>query len=511
MTPSLPAPTLSMRGITQTFPGVRALSEASLEILPGEVHGLVGENGAGKSTIIKVLAGVYTPESGEVWVDGQLIAQPSAQAMHDLGLRFIHQELHLVPHFTVAESVFMGHELQGRWGLRKREMHARAGRILREQLGLDLDPGALIRDISPAQKKLVQVARALTDENVRLIVFDEPTAPLAATEVEQVLGAVRRLRDQGVACLYVSHYLGEITDLCDRVTVFRNGSDAGVIETVTADSVREMIQLMTGREAGQLFPERGVPQAREVLSVTGLGDGRVFSEVDLAIKAGEVLGLAGLLGSGTEELVDCLIGLRRVRAGEIRVEGAAARFASPADALQAGMVLIPRDRRGDGLVLDLSVQDNISLATLDDATVGGVFVSGARVQQRADEMIAQLDVRPADPTRTVRLLSGGNQQKVVIARSLLTDAKIIILDEPTVGVDIGAKAEIYRLVASLAAQGAAVLVSSNDPSELLGLCHRIEVMVRGKIVERHDATQIGRDELVEAMTANVQLEAEARS
>ncbi len=500
---STQATVLHMSGIEKIFPGVRALSEANLEIRAGEVHGLVGENGAGKSTIIKVLAGVYTPEAGEIFVDGVAVPGLTPQAVHKLGIRFIHQELHLVPYFTVAESVFMGHELSGRAGLKKREMRARATQILQEQLGVELDPNALIRDISPAQKKLVQVARALTDDDVRLIVFDEPTAPLAAVEVAQVLDAVRRLRDQGVASLYVSHYLGEITDLCDRVTVFRNGTDVARLEEVAEHSAREMIKLMTGRDAGELFPPHSVPNDTPVLEVRGLGDGTAFTEVDLTIHAGQVLGLAGLLGSGTEELVDSLIGLRRAKLGEVKLSGKPVRFASPADALKRGMVLIPRDRRHDGLVLDLSVRDNINLSTLDDAVVGGVFTSATQVEARAAQMVRELDVRPADTERKVRLLSGGNQQKVVIARALLTNSDVVILDEPTVGVDIGAKAEIYRLIAELASRGTAVLVSSNDPSELLGLCDRVEVMVRGQIVGSYSSTELDRDRLVEVMTASV--------
>lgn len=497
------ATVLQMSGIEKIFPGVRALSDANLEIRAGEVHGLVGENGAGKSTIIKVLAGVYTPEAGEIFVDGVAVPALTPQAVHKLGIRFIHQELHLVPYFTVAESVFMGHELSGRAGLKKREMRARARQILQEQLGVELDPNALIRDISPAQKKLVQVARALTDDDVRLIVFDEPTAPLAAVEVAQVLDAVRRLREQGVASLYVSHYLGEITDLCDRVTVFRNGTDVARLEEVGDHSAREMIKLMTGRDAGELFPPHSVPSETPVLEVRGLGDGAAFSNVDLTVHSGQVLGLAGLLGSGTEELVDSLIGLRRAKVGEVKLGGKPARFASPADALKRGMVLIPRDRRNDGLVLDLSVRDNINLSTLDVAVTGGVFTSAKRAEARAAQMVQELDVRPADTERKVRLLSGGNQQKVVIARALLTNSDVVILDEPTVGVDIGAKAEIYRLIADLASRGTAVLVSSNDPSELLGLCDRVEVMVRGQIVGSYRSAELDRDRLVEVMTASV--------
>ncbi|MGO1538697.1 MAG: sugar ABC transporter ATP-binding protein [Leucobacter sp.] len=509
MSAPVPASVLSMSGISKSFPGVLALTDASLEVASGEAHGLVGENGAGKSTLIKVLAGVYTPEAGSVAVDGEPLTPLTPHTAHERGLRFIHQELHLVPHFTVAESVFMGHEIQGGFGLRKREMRARAREILEDQLGISLDPGALIRDLGPAQKKLVQVARALTDNGARLIVFDEPTAPLATTEVDHVLGAVRRLRDAGVSSLYVSHYLGEVTDLCDRVTVFRNGTNVGKIDEVTKTSTREMIRLMTGKEAGQLFPPRTAPQpstgaqqSSKAFSVSGLGDGATFSDVDFSVGRGEVVGIAGLLGAGTEELVDSLVGLRRARTGDIRVDEQRVRFRSPADALRQGVVLIPRDRRHDGLVLDLPVQDNISLATLDDVTTARAFLSTKKLAAQANRMVKALDVRPSDPAAKVRFLSGGNQQKVVIARSLLTNARVIILDEPTVGVDIGAKAEIYKLVAQLAAQGAAVIVSSNDPNELLGLCHRIEVMVRGRIVSSHTPETLTRDALIEVMTAS---------
>lgn len=493
-----------MSGIEKTFPGVRALTGANLEVAAGEVHGLVGENGAGKSTLIKVLAGVYTPDAGTIEIDGVPLPAPTPSLVHERGLRFIHQELHLVPHLTVAESVFMGHELQGPFGLRRREMHRQAAAILEDRLGVTIDPAALIRDIGPAQRKLVQVARALADSGARLIVFDEPTAPLAATEVDHVLDAVRRLRESGISSLYVSHYLSEVTELCDRVTVFRNGSDVARLdrtEQLAEQSTREMIRLMTGREVGELFPERGTPAEAEVLRAEGIGDGAAFADVDLTVRRGEVVGIAGLLGSGIEELVDCLAGLRRVRRGEVHIGGTRVRFRSPADALRAGTVLIPRDRRHDGLVLDLPVQDNISLSTLNDVSVLGALVSREKLSAAAKRMIAALDVRPADPKARVRYLSGGNQQKVVIARSLLADADVIILDQPTVGVDIGAKAEIYRLVAELAEQGAAVIVSSNDPGELLGLCHRIEVIVRGRITSRLTPAELTRDALVEAMTA----------
>ncbi len=494
-------PALQMEGITKQFPGVLALDRASLSILPGEVHGLVGENGAGKSTIIKVLAGVYQHDSGVVRIDGQEVASMTPATVHERGIRFVHQELHLVPHFTVAESVFMGHELMGPTGLRRREMRERAERTLREALGAEIDGRALIRELGPAERKLVQIARALVDEGARLVVFDEPTAPLAAAEVSRVLAAIERLKSQGIAILYVSHYLGEITEICDRVTVFRNGRDVGVVEEVGEDTGRELIRMMVGREIGQLFPDRTGEPGAPALVVRGLGDGRRFADVSFEVARGEIVGVAGLLGSGIEELVDSLVGLRPVRTGTIEVLGRPVRFGSPADALEKGVVLIPRDRRNDGLVLDMTVDDNINLATLDDVARAGL-VDRAKARSRAEDMIRRLDIRPPAADAVTRLLSGGNQQKVVLGRSLAADADVFILDEPTVGVDIGAKAEIYRLVADLAARGTGVLVSSNDPLELLGLCDRIVVLHRGRITASAPASELTQDSLLEQMTGS---------
>jgi ribose transport system ATP-binding protein len=475
-------PVLRMAGVTKRFPGVRALDNASLEVLPGEVHGLVGENGAGKSTIIKVLAGVYSPDGGEISIRGRQIAWPTPVRVHQLGIRFVHQELHLVPHFTVAESVFMGNELSSVLGLRVREMRRRTRDFLLEHLGADLDPGTLIRDLGPTERKLVQIARALVDDGASLVVFDEPTAPLAAEEIDRVFAAIRLLRERGIACLYVSHYLAEITALCDRVTVFRNGSDVGCLSAADATDHGALIRMMVGRELGRMFPDRTDPKTGETaLAVRGLGDGSRFSDVSFEARRGEILGLAGLAGSGREELVDALAGLRRVRHGSLEVSGRRATFRSPADALRHGLALVPRDRRRDGLVLDMTAAENGSLATLDRVASHGLVRRGL-MQRRAAEMAKRLDVRPPEPGRFARLFSGGNQQKLVLARWLAADARVLVFDEPTLGVDIGAKAEIYRLMGELADRGTAVVVSSNDMEELCGMCDRILVLLRGSVI-----------------------------
>lgn len=493
---------LQMAGITKDFPGVRALDKANLEIRRGEIHGLVGENGAGKSTIIKSLAGVYQHDSGDIAVNGVTVGELTPTVADDLGIRFVHQELNLVPHFTVAESVFMGQEVSGPTGLDFKAMRVRATETLEHSLGVNLNPKSLIRDLSPAERKLVQIARALVREGARLIVFDEPTAPLAAAEVQKVLDAVRRLRESGIAVLYVSHYLGEITELCDRVTVFRNGSDVGVADPVTPESARELIRLMVGRYLEQLFPERVGDLGEDQLTLQALGDQQKFRNVSLTVRAGEVVGLAGVLGSGCEEIVDSIVGLHSIKEGSVLVKGKKRRISSPSAALKNGIVLIPRDRRSDGLVLNLPVRDNINMATLSEVSTAGI-VSSRAVEERAGAMVQQLDIRPTDTGRKARFLSGGNQQKTVLGRSLAAQANVFLLDEPTVGVDIGAKTEIYRLVSDLAAQGRAVLVSSNDPAEILGLCDRVLVVVRGEIVSEHRASDLSRDELIERMTGSV--------
>lgn len=494
---------LRMSGISKAFPGVLALDNASLTVLPGEVHGLVGENGAGKSTIIKVLAGVYRRDAGELEIHGRAVQDASPKSIHTHGVRFIHQELHLVPHFTVSESVFLGQESSGALGLDRRAMNKAAEKFLSESLGANLSARTLVKDLSPAERKLVQVTRALIDGHASLVVFDEPTAPLAADEVGRVFGAIEALKANGIAILYVSHYLAEIAALCDRVTVFRNGRDVGTIDDPAHKSDEEIIRLMIGRSIDQMFPTSDRVPGPSRLTVRGLTDGKRLAPTDLDLRAGEIVGLAGLLGSGREELVDLLFGLDKARAGETIIDGDEVRLSSPHRAQSRGMALVPRDRRHDGLVLDMSVADNVNLATLDKVSRFGLI--GTRDSlDAASRMIKKMDIRPTDPAKRARLLSGGNQQKVVLGRWLAADTNVFVLDEPTVGVDVGAKSEIYRLLNKLADDGAAVLVSSNDSAELLGVCDRVVVLVRGEIVANLATSEITLDELIAITTGTRQ-------
>ncbi|SUZ31815.1 Ribose import ATP-binding protein RbsA [Roseibaca ekhonensis] len=489
---------LSLQEIVKTFPGVRALDSASLTLQPSEIHGLVGENGAGKSTIIKVLAGIYTPDSGQLRIAGQHIHPITPASVHDAGIRFIHQELHLVPHFTVAEAIFMGQELAGPFGLRKGQMRHRAEEFLHDRLGVTIHGNRLVRDLGTAERKLVQIARALIDGQAKVVVFDEPTAPLASAEVKTLMDAIFRLKQQEITILYVSHYLNEIMGICDRVTVFRNGRNVAVFDDVDDALGPKMISAMVGRDLDDIYPARTRSFAETVMTLDKL-TGPGFEDVSLSLRKGEILGVAGLIGSGREELVDTLYGLARAKGGTLHLHGKRARIRTPSDAIAQGVVLVPRDRRNDGLVLPMTVGENITLATLDEDATFGVE-NRAHARTRAARKVSELDIRPANTGAIVRFLSGGNQQKVVLARWLARDADIFVLDEPTVGVDIGARAEIYSVVNRLAQDGAGVLVSSSDPGELIGLCDRILVMLRGRVVAELDPARQSMDDLIALST-----------
>ncbi len=498
----MPGDAFSLAGIVKTFPGVRALDGASLSIRPGEIHGLVGENGAGKSTIIKILAGVYRPDQGTVSINGEPVPSLTPALVRKAGVRFIHQELHLVPHFTVAESVFMGQELAGHFGLSKRDMRKKAEAFLRDTLGIDLPGNLLVRDLGTAERKLVQIAGALIDGKARTVVFDEPTAPLASDEVETVMKAINALKAEGIAILYVSHYLSEVTDICDRVTVFRQGRAVGVFDHIDADSSGDLIYAMVGRNLTDMFPRKDRTARGIGLEISGFGDGGRFEGVSLKIQRGQILGIAGLIGSGREELVEALYGLRSAKSGSMRIGGEVTRIRNAAQAVKAGLVLVPRDRRNAGLVLPMTVCENVTLATLErNSRLSLENRNAARAS--ATEQIEALDIRPPNPDAVTRFLSGGNQQKVVLARWLAKTARVFIFDEPTVGVDVGAKAEIYQLIENLARDGAAVIVSSSDPVELVGICDRIAIMMRGRMAGELSAADLTVNKLVAATTGAV--------
>lgn len=483
-------PLLEMRGIVKVFPGARALDGVDLEILPGEVHCLLGQNGAGKSTLIKVLAGAHQPTEGSILLDGEPVTIPTPVAGLRLGVATIYQELDVVDGLTVAENVFLGHELDSA-GFSRRRDAARRTRELLTRLGHgNISPHREVGTLSAAGKQIVSMARALSHD-ARVIVMDEPSAVLDSGEVATLFRIVRELKAQGVAVVYISHRMEEIRQIGDRITVLKDGRTVAQNLPVASTPTRELIRLMTGRTVEFDFPPRpGVPaDAPVVLDVEHLGLRGVFEDVSLQVRAGEVVGLAGLVGAGRSEILETLYGARRATAGSVRVDGRRLRPGSVGAAVNAGIGLAPEERKSQGLLLDEPVYRNITLSAFGRFARGGLLDERAE-RKAAREQVEALDLRPAQVDRAARTLSGGNQQKAMLARWLVHGCRVLLLDEPTRGVDVGARAEIYGLVRRLADAGTAVLVVSSEIPEVLGLADRVLVVAEGRVVHTSAATEI---------------------
>ncbi|WP_372424307.1 sugar ABC transporter ATP-binding protein [Salinarimonas chemoclinalis] len=487
---------LDMRGITKTFPGVRALSDVDFSVRFGTVHAIVGENGAGKSTLMKILSGSYAPTSGTIHVGGREVHMRRPADAQALGIRMVHQELNLVPDLTVAENVYLG-RMPGRWTfLRRGEMIARAGAVL-DELGAGIDPRERLGNLSISQQQIVEIAKAYAAEP-RIIVLDEPTSSLSEHETAALFRILRRMRDGGIAIVYISHRLKEVLQIADEVTVLRDGSR---IETrpVAGITAAEMIRLMVGRDVGNVFPKTATRIGASVLRVEGLGDGVRFGDVSFDVRAGEILGLTGLVGAGRTEVARAIFGLGRIATGAIHVNGARVTIRSPADAVRAGIAYVPEDRKGDGIVPAMSVRENISLPVLRRISrLGRISRSGDRAL--AARYVERLGISPPDGERRVSLLSGGNQQKTVIAKWLAARPSVLILDEPTRGVDVGAKAEIHHIIGELVAEGMAVVMISSELPEVLGVCDRVVVMRDGLASEPIDRPHLTEERVMELAT-----------
>lgn len=486
---------LEMQAIVKDFPGVRALDHASFTVRAGEVHGLVGENGAGKSTLIKILAGVYQPDEGAITIGEETFRSLTPHMVEQLGIQFIHQERYLVPHFTIAESIFLGQEkcYRGLPLIDHRSMTRAAEAYLAETLGVVLKGRTLIRDLSVAEAQIVQIAKALM-ANPKMLVFDEPTAPLARREVDILFDVIHRLKAQGITIVYISHYLQEIAEICDRVTVLRNGVDVGTLVT-RETTTEEIVGLMVGRTLEEMFPPREPQIGPAILEIERLGDNERFFDISFTLHQGEVLGITGLIGSGREALIDTLYGLDARETGDIRYHGQPFKRLNPVRAVKSGLALVPRDRRKHGLIVDFAVNDNINLSSLNEVARSG-FLVRKQARTRSAEMVKSLDIRTPSVETIVRYLSGGNQQKVVVGRWLNSEAEIYLLDEPTVGIDVGAKVEIYQLVNRLVSRGAGVILVSTEIPELLGMTDRILVMYRGRIIKEFETRSATADSIL---------------
>ena len=490
-TATVQAPLLEISGIRKAFPGVVALDNVGFKLKAGTVHALMGENGAGKSTLMKIIAGIYTPDLGEIRVKGEVLTLHGPLDALNKGIAMIHQELNLMPFMTVAENIWIRREPLSRLGFVDHTALRTRTQALFDRLQIDIDPEVEVRALSIASRQMVEIAKAVSFDS-DVLIMDEPTSALTDKEVEHLFRIIRQLREQGKGIVYITHKMNELFEIADEVSVFRDGKyiDTKLSSEVTRD---EIIKMMVGREITQMFPKETVPIGDVVLSVKDLGVEGIFSGVSFDIRAGEILGLAGLVGSGRSNVAEALFGVVPATSGQISIDGIPVAIDSPAAAMKYSMAFLTEDRKDTGCFLILDILANMDTAVLSQRYVSFGFVQQEKLRTDCEEMSRKLRVKTPSLDEVIQNLSGGNQQKVLIGRWLLTKPKILILDEPTRGIDVGAKAEIHRLVTQLAGQGVAVLMISSEMPEVLGMSDRVMVMHEGRltgIVDRAQADQV---------------------
>lgn len=487
---------LELSGVSKTFPGVKALDQVEFRLKAGEVHALLGENGAGKSTLMKIISGIYHRDSGSYRIDGAEIGDLTPRKAQELGIAIIHQELNMCTDLTVAENMFLGREEKGFGLIRQKEMNRQARSVL-ERLKIDIDPVTVVKKLPVSKQQMVEIAKALST-NARILIMDEPTSALTEREITELFRIIRELKAQGCAIVYISHRLEELQAIADRVSIFRDGRY--ITTKAYADThLDEIIALMVGREITEKFPTVQMPRGEKLLEVRGLCSG-IVRDVSFDLYAGEIIGLAGLMGAGRTELVRAIFGAEPVTAGEILLEGKPMRIRTPMDAIRSGIVLGPEDRKKEGLCTELSIRENIGLANLD--TIGGPLgiLSGRTERALTEKAIRDLHVKTPSGEQTAKNLSGGNQQKIVLGKWLVRDARVVIFDEPTRGIDIAAKVEIYTIMNELKARGIGVLFVSSEMPEVMGMSDRILVMCNGRITGSLPARETTQDEILRYAT-----------
>ena len=484
-------PILEMKGITKRFPGVLALDHVDLTVYPGQVLALVGENGAGKSTLMKVLSGVHQMDEGEILMEGKPIKIENPLASQMMGISIIYQELSVLDNMNIAENIFLGREKRkGSAFVDKKVMHAEARRLL-DEVGLDMDTHIMAGELSTAQKQMIEVAKALSF-NSKIIIMDEPTSSLTETETEILFGIIRQLRDKGVAIVFISHKLAEIFAITDEVAILRDGVSAGRMITAGCTE-NDIIKAMVGRDVDDLYPKQNAAIGEVVLEVKNLNTKGFLKDINFQLRAGEILGFAGLVGAGRSEVMRAVFGIDPKESGEIFIKGKKVEIKTPRDAMLQGMGFVPEDRKLQGLVLGMSVGKNSTLAALKKVANSAGFINHKQEKEMADKFVKALEVKTPSNDQLVKNLSGGNQQKVVIAKWLANNPDILILDEPTRGIDVGAKKEIHQLMSDLANQGVAIIMISSELPEVLGMSDRVVVMHEGHIkgeLSREEADQV---------------------
>lgn len=481
---------IQMTGITKAFNGNTVLNNVEFEIAPGEIHALMGENGAGKSTLMKILTGIYTKDSGEITIKGKPVEFKNPKEAEQAGIAVIHQELNILPDLSVAENLFLGNEKTfGKSGILKTKEMNRAAREVLLSLGLDIDVKTTARNLSVGKQQIVEIAKAISS-NAEVIIMDEPTAALTDREIETLFETIRALQAKGVSFVYISHRMEEIFAICDRITILRDGSYVGVrnIKETTFD---EIVQMMVGRELGGRFPDRESNIGNVKLVAKNLTRKGYFEDISFELRKGEILGIAGLMGAGRTEVVQSLFGYKKLDSGELILDGKQVKINTPQDAIKLGFGFVTEDRKSEGLILDFSVKENLGITNFKRISKNGV-VNTQKEKSLYDSMVKRLGVRTSGPDQTVKSLSGGNQQKIVIAKWLGIEPDILILDEPTRGVDVGAKKEIYSIVNTLAENGVSIIMVSSELPEIIGMVDRVLVMHEGKLtgeVTKEEMTQ----------------------
>lgn len=483
-------PILELDNLSKSFPGVRALDKVHFDVRPGEVHALLGENGAGKSTLIKIVSGVYKPDAGEIRIDGQVMHFNNPREAQERGVATIYQELSLYPELTVAENIFIGHAPRTHFGaVDWGKMYHNAAEILASLNIHDMDVRRKVGTMNVGNRQRVEIAKALS-QNARILIMDEPTAALTEADVRRLFGIVRLLRDRGVGIVYITHRLNEVFELSDRVTVLRDGQYVGT--QITAETTEDrLINMMVGRTIDQLFPKLDTEIGAPVLEVRNLSRRPNPKNVSLTIRSGEIVGIAGLVGSGRSELAQVIFGIAPAESGEILIDGKPVQIKNPGQAMKLGIAYVPEDRGTQGLIREMTIRENVSLAVLRSLN-RGAFINRGEERQLARHSLQQLNIRAYSIEQVVNKLSGGNQQKVVVGKWLASKPRVLIMDEPTRGIDVGAKAEIHRMMSELAQQGMGIIMISSELPEIMGMSDRIIVMRDGRLVaefSRAEATQ----------------------
>ena len=489
---------VSMEHIDKIFPGVKALDDVRFELRAGEVMALLGENGAGKSTLMKILSGVYTRDAGEVTIFGKKYSDITPKTAREAGVAIIHQELNMCRHLSVAENMFLGRELHGLLSLKNSEMEREAQKYL-DQLGVDISPGQTVGDLPVSKQQMIEIAKALSI-NAKILIMDEPTSALTSREIEELFQIIRKLKEQGCGIVYISHRLEELSHITDRVTIMRDGQyiTSGNFKDFTMDDI---IQNMVGREIKEKFPRVRCERGKKVFEVKNLNAGRMVRDINFSLYEGEIVGVAGLMGAGRTETTRAIFGIDPRESGSIILEGKELKIEKPMDSIRAGVVLAPEDRKKDGLCTKLSVRQNLALPNLDIICGASGIVNSKKEEELCEKAVKNLRIKLPNTNVNADTLSGGNQQKVVVGKWLARNSKVVIFDEPTRGIDVGAKVEIYNLMNELKKQGIAVMFVSSEMPEVMGIADRIIVMCDGRITGELDAENTTQNEILKLATA----------